>query len=220
MIFTFILGVIPARGGSKGIPRKNLYSLAGRPLIQYTLDAAFKSKLSDFIISTDDRDIAACYEGHVMRPKELANDDTPMLPVVQHAVKAYEKRFKNAVDAVMVLQPTSPLRLAEDIDKSIEKFVNSGADSLVSVYGGIHPVKSYDENGKPFLEQVPYDKHRHKCWTRNGAIFIARRNLLDSGRLIGYSPAFYVMPKSRSVDVDDYEDLLVCECLLSCKGDA
>lgn len=213
-----VLGIIPARANSKGIPRKNLYPLNGRPLIDYTIDAAFKSKLDDFVISTDDKEIALMWKS-IIRPPELAQDDTPMLPVIQHAVKRYEKKHKSApVEAVMTLQPTSPLRLAEDINEALRMFKAGDRDSLVSVYWGIHPVKSYPvEEGcspKPFLPQEPYDKHKHKCLTRNGAIFITRRDLLDSGRLIGDDPLFYIMPKARSIDVDDFDDLMIAEAIL------
>ena len=215
-----LLGVIPARGGSKTIPRKNLHPLNGKPLIDYTIEAAQGSRLDEVILTSDDFEILGrgqrCLQ--IMRPPELAQDDTPMLPVVQQAVQEYEAKTGNTVDAVMLLQPTSPLRTAGDIDEAIEMFINSNIDSLVSVYEGIHPVKSYDQDGRPFLPQVPYDKHKHQCLTRNGAIFITRRDLLDSGRLIGDSPLFYVMPKSRSIDIDDMDDLLVTEAILS-KGE-
>lgn len=170
--------------------------------------------LSDCVISTDKPEMALGYK-RICRPTELAQDDTPTLPVIQHAVAVYEMAHMGVhVDAVVILQPTSPMRLVEDIDGAIEFFIRSGADSLVSVYEGIHPVKSYDQDGRPFLEQIPYDKHKHKCWTRNGAVFITRRDLLDSGKLVGDNPAFYIMPKSRSFDIDDMEDLFIVESIL------
>ena len=213
-----LLGVIPARGGSKTISRKNLHPLNGKPLIDYTIEAAKQSCLDDYIISTDDEQIREKYRKAIWRPYELAQDDTPMAPVIQHAVQVYEKSRVKKVEAVVILQPTSPLRMAEDINRCVEIFKANLCDSLVSVFKGIHPIKSYDEGGKPFLEQMPYDKHKHRCLTRNGAIFITRRDLLDSGRLTGDSPLFYVMPKSRSIDIDDYADLFVAEAILS-KGE-
>jgi len=231
----FILGVIPAKAGSKGIKHKNIFPLAGRPLIHYTIFAANGSKLNDFVITTDIFKLipfGALLEKDkiIERPKKLAQDDTPMLPVIQHAVNEYEKRTGNYVDAVMTLQPTSPLRTAEDIDNCVRLFQKPLPDehhlklvgkpkeywdSLVSVTWGIHPIKSYTVELEPFLPQTePYDKHKHKCLTRNGAIFITRRDLLDSGRLIGDYPLFYVMPKSRSIDIDDHEDLMIAEAIL------
>ena len=211
-----LLGVIPARGGSKTIPRKTLHPLNGKPLIDYTIEAAKQSCLDDYIISTDDEQIREKYRKAIWRPYELAQDDTPMAPVIQHAVQVYEKSRSKKVEAVVILQPTSPLRTAEDINRCVEIFKANSCDSLVSVFEGIHPIKSYDEGGRPFLPQIPYDKHKHKCLTRNGAIFITRRDLLDSGRLIGDSPLFDVMPKSRSIDIDDPEDLKIAEALLKC----
>lgn len=219
----YILGIIPARKNSKGIPHKNWVPLCNKPLIEYTIQAAKASMLDDWVITTDDEETAK--GGHVLRPPELARDDTPMLPVAQHVISAYENGQR--IDAVMILQPTSPLRTAEDINQSIIRFLEPDyyrdgkeqyLDSLVSVTYGIHPIKSYDlQEGcipTPFVKQKPYDKYQHRCYTRNGAIFITRRDLLDSGGLIGDNPGFYVMPKGRSVDVDDYEDLMIAEALL------
>ena len=231
-----LLGVIPARGGSKTIPRKNLHPLNGKPLIDYTIEAAYASKLDDVVISSDDPAIIRRYKKVNKRPQALAGDSTPMINVIIHTVRMYEDLMGLEVDAVMTLQPTSPLRTAEDIDTCIGLFEQPVPshirlvdvperhyDSLVSVIWGVHPIKSYRlEEGnelEPFVPQEePYDKHKHKCLTRNGAIFITRRDLLDSGRLIGDSPLFYVMPKSRSIDIDDYEDLLIAEALLQ-KGE-
>jgi CMP-N-acetylneuraminic acid synthetase len=135
-----------------------------------------------------------------------------MLPVIQHAVNV----FGRPVDAVMTLQPTSPLRTAEDINKALEVWYSVRSRCLVSVCEGIHPKKSYDAQGRPFFEQVPYDKHRDLVYTRNGAIFITSIDLLNEGRLFDESPHLYLMPKTRSVDVDDLEDLAIAEALLKC----
>ncbi len=210
----YIIGVIPARRNSKGIPRKNWYPLCGKPLIDYTINAAKASMLDDWVISTDDEETAK--DGHILRPAELSRDDTPMLPVIQHAVSSYENGQR--IDAVMILQPTSPLRTSEDINQSIMSFYESDIDSLVSVTEGIHPIKSYDFDCLPFFKQKPYNKHQHRCYTRNGAIFITRRELLDRDRLVGDNPGFYVMPKTRSIDIDTYEDAHIAEALLRFRG--
>lgn len=194
-----VIGIIPARGGSKGIIRKNLYPLCGKPLIDYTIEAACASYLDNYLISTDDPEIAKrC--GAILRPAELARDDTPMLPVIQHAVRAYYGK----VDAVMILQPTSPLRTAADINEALRLFVGGDADSLYSgYYLGI--------KGKE-----PYDKYKTKPhFQRNGAIFLTRCDLLNKGKLWSDDVLEYEMPKSRSVDVDDMDDMFICECLLS-----
>jgi CMP-N-acetylneuraminic acid synthetase len=212
------LAVVPARGGSKGIPHKNLQPLRGIPLIQHTLIAAHMSDLlDDVIVTTDDNEIAQACEGWgdvIMRPPELAQDDTPMLPVVQHAVATYGK----PVDAVVLLQPTSPLRDHKDIDAAIKLWNETpNADSLVSVCLGVHPKKSYVlMNGVmvPFARQVPYDKHKDRCLTRNGAIFITSRHLLDEGRLFSESSLFYVMPRWKSLDLDYPEDVFMAEAIM------
>jgi CMP-N-acetylneuraminic acid synthetase len=156
------LGVIPARGGSKGIPGKNLRLLAGRPLLAYTADAARGSRrLSRVVLSTDDEATAAAgrslgLEVPFLRPADLAADDSPMLPVLRHAVEALSASGFEA-DAVVLLQPTSPLRRAEHIDAAIELLEATGADSVVSVVEVPHqfnPVSVMTLEGdrlKPFV---------------------------------------------------------------------
>src|SRR5690606_26912718 len=133
-----VLGLIPARGGSKGIPRKNIRLLCGKPLLQYTVEAALGAvRLTRIILSTDDEEIAevgrACgVEIPFLRPAELARDDTPTLPVVKHAVQWLETRGEY-FDAICLLQPTNPLRRSEDIDNCIDLLERSHADAVVSV---------------------------------------------------------------------------------------
>ncbi len=133
-----VLGLIPARGGSKGVPRKNLRLLCGKPLLQYTAEAALAARrLSRVILSTDDEEIAAIgrrcgLEVPFLRPAELAADDSSTLPVVQHAVRWMESHMAR-FEAICLLQPTTPLRRAEDIDACIVLLEQSGADSVVTV---------------------------------------------------------------------------------------
>jgi CMP-N,N'-diacetyllegionaminic acid synthase len=133
-----ILGVIPARGGSRGIPSKNLALLAGRPLLAYTADAVKAStRLTRTIVSTDDERIAECAKSlgldvPFMRPSSLAADDVPMLPVLQHAIDTL-KTDGFAADIVVLLQPTSPLRRGEHIDAAVDWLERTAADSVVSV---------------------------------------------------------------------------------------
>jgi len=134
-----ILGLIPARGGSKGIPRKNIKPLGGKPLIAYSIEAGLKSRYLDkVLVSTDDEEIAQVarqYGADVpfIRPAELARDDTPTLPVIQHALRFLADKGET-YDAVCLLQPSSPFRTPAFIDAAIEKYVRSGADSLVTRY--------------------------------------------------------------------------------------
>jgi CMP-N-acetylneuraminic acid synthetase len=150
MTIANILGVITARGGSKGIPGKNIKLLGAKPLIAYTIEAAKKSRLlTHLIVSTDDEEIAAVakqYGAEVpfMRPKELSQDNTPHLPVMQHAIEFMEKKLGIIFDYSVIFQPTSPFRTVEDIDGTLQKLIDTGADSAVSVCEiepSAHPMK-------------------------------------------------------------------------------
>lgn len=210
-----ILGIVPARAGSKGIPQKAIYPLVGKPLIEYTLDAADESNLGSYVISTNMPEILSDYPFTMDRPDELAQDDTPTMPVIQYVIAKYERLYNVRIDAVMLLQPTSPLRTAQHINESLDRYTEGGyGDSLISVYEGIHPKKCYDAQGNPFIDNSPYDKHRDKCYTRNGAIFIISRKLIDEGILIGDDPIFYVMDKISSIDIDDMQDLEIADAIL------
>ena len=125
-----ILGVIPARGGSKGVPDKNIYQLSGKPLIAYTIEAGLKSRLlTDMIVSTNSqkiKEVAVQYGATVpfMRPEELSNDSTLAIPTIQHAVAAYEDVVGYRYDYIIMLQPTAPLRRSEDIDNSLQELID------------------------------------------------------------------------------------------------
>jgi len=142
-----ILGIIPARGGSKGIPRKNVRLLAGRPLIHYTNDSAQKSRmLNRVVVSTEDEEIAELASQYgceiLHRPSELALDETPMVPVIQHVVNSLSMNEDYLPEITVVLQPTAPLRCAEHIDDCLSRFLESNANSMVSVCpvpGHYHP---------------------------------------------------------------------------------
>ena len=205
-----LLGVIPARGVSKSIPNKNLRLLNGIPLIMHTIRESAGSLLGDVVISTDDPEIAKCGKS-IIRPAEPAQDDSPTLPAIQHAVAEYEKHIKVygvTVDGVMTLQPTSPLRTTKDINRVIDLFLESNTDSLYSgYYIGIKH------------KNRPYDKRKEEPhFQRNGAIFITKRELIDQGKLWSDNVLEFEMPKTQSIDIDDYEDLLITEAILS-KGE-
>ncbi len=220
------LGIIPARGGSKGVKRKNLRLIAGRPLIHYTIDAARQSRaLTHVVTTTDDAEIAAVAEAAgsavLMRPAALAADDTPMLPVVQHALSALEPKL-GRFDAVVVLQPTTLLRTSEDIDAAVELLETTRADSVISVYqvGDYHPSRMYQlvENRLVAFQPEPPARIRQglpPLYHRNGAIYACRRDLIDEGgTLIGPDARPYLMPRERSVNIDDEFDLLTAELLV------
>ena len=206
------IGIIPARGGSKGIPKKNIKSLNGKPLIAYTIQAAMRSTIDRVIVSTDCEVIASVAQEFgaevVIRPTELAKDSSPTLPVLQHIMKNINETF----DAVVTLQPTSPLRCAKHINEAIELFKNDyKADSLVSVIAVPHnyaPEKIMKINGR-YLTGNSKAKRRQEIntvYARNGAaIYITRACKLDE-YIFGGNILPYIMSKLSSIDVDDLED--------------
>jgi CMP-N,N'-diacetyllegionaminic acid synthase len=223
------LGVIPARGGSKGVPGKNLRTVAGRPLLAYTADAARESRrLSRVIVSTDDAALREVAQGlrlevPFMRPKELAKDDTLMLPVLQHAVRAM-KDLGFSAEAVVLLQPTSPLRRGEHIDRAVDLLVSSGAESVVTVvevphqYNPASVMRLDGERLKPFLHGplILRRQDKPRVFARNGpAVLVVRTDVLDRDSLYGDDCRPLLMSAEESVDVDTADDFEVIERLLA-----
>ena len=228
------IGLIPARGGSKGIKNKNIVPLAGKPLIQYTIEAATQSKLlSDCIVSTDDQAIADAAKRcgtktPFLRPAELATDDARSQDVALHALDAYDP--DNSFEYVCLLQPTSPLRIAADIDECIRLAEEHDADSVLSFTNTdtYHPYQTYfiDADGsggnRPSARQafdyelgVPRQEFPPAVY-RNGAIFLTRIAYLRKHRsFIAKDVVPYIMPANRSVNIDVKEDLRYAEFLLS-----
>jgi CMP-N-acetylneuraminic acid synthetase len=224
------LGVIPARGGSKSVPRKNITLVQGKPLIAYTIEAAQHSRLlTHFLVSSDDAEIisvARQYGAPVpfVRPAELATDTAPSLPVVQHAVGEMERLHGITYDYVVLLQPTTPLRLAEDIDAALEKLVATGADSVISVcdVGAYHPARMRQIVDDRLVElpiREPKEMARRQdlppVYIRNGAIYAVKRDVVMlENSMSGSDCRAYIMPEERSVNVDSKLDLLLAEILL------
>jgi CMP-N,N'-diacetyllegionaminic acid synthase len=220
-----LLGVIPARGGSKGIARKNLAPLAGRPLLAYTCDAALESThLDRTIVSTDDEEIAevarACgVEAPFLRPEELSGDEVPMLDVLRHALDA-----AGDADAVVLLQPTSPLRTAAHVDGAIERFIDSGADSVVSVVRVPHAYSPSSllelEDGRlvPLHDGAAPSRRQDKAvlYARNGpAVLVVGSDVLRGGSLYGDDSRPFEMEPAASIDVDSAFELELAALLLS-----
>ena len=216
-----VLAVIPARGGSKGIPNKNLADVAGRPLLAYTADAALAAKrLTWVIVSTDDPAIADAarqlgLDVPFMRPAALAADDSPMLPVLQHAVKAMRECGFTA-DVVVLLQPTSPLRRSEHIDAAVDLLERSGADSVVSVVDVPHqfnPVSVLHLDGdrlRPFIDGplVTRRQDKPRVVARNGpAVVAVRTSVIEGGSLYGDDCRALMMNSADSLDIDSPGDL-------------
>ena len=225
-----VLGIIPARGGSKGIPRKNIARLAGRPLLAYTAEAALGSRgLTRIILSTDDLEIATVGRGEglevpFLRPPDLARDDSLAIDVVRHVLAELAATESYEPDAVMLLQPTSPLRRAEHIDAAIDLLQASQADSVVSVvpvphhFNPISLMKLADGKLTPCAPGVPITLRQEKplVFARNGpAILLTRtRFIQEENRFYGNHCQPLVMRTQDSVDIDDPADLEYAEYLL------
>jgi CMP-N,N'-diacetyllegionaminic acid synthase len=223
------LGVIPARGGSKGVPGKNLRLLGGRPLLAYTAAASLNARrLARAVLSTDDPAIAAAgralgLDVPFMRPDALAGDDTPMLPVLVHAVDEL-RRAGFAADTVVLLQPTSPLRTAAQVDAALELLDSTGADSVVTVVEVPHqfsPVSVLALDGgrlRPYLSGPVITRRQDKprVFARNGpAVLAVRVATLEAGSLYGSDCRPLLMDAATSVDIDDPADFDYAEFLLS-----
>jgi CMP-N,N'-diacetyllegionaminic acid synthase len=221
-----VLGIIPARGGSKSVPHKNLVPLRGLPLIAYTAAAVRRSAtVTRAIVSTDDKKIAGVarelgLEVPFLRPDHLSTDDTPMLPVIQHALKWASNEGRFVPDIVVLLQPTSPLRHASDIDAAIRLFQSQSADTVVSVVEVPHqftPSSLMELKDGALVPASPQPQalrrqDKPRFYARNGpAILAIRRSVIESGRLYGDKVLPLIMPRERSVDIDDPVDLALAE---------
>jgi CMP-N-acetylneuraminic acid synthetase len=224
------LGLVTARGGSKGLPGKNLLPLAGKPLIAWTLEAARKARSLDrVIVSTDDPKIAETarqFGGEVpfMRPPELARDDSPHVDVVLHALAWLDEHKDDRPDYVVLLQPTSPFRTAEDIDAAVALAVGKNADAVVSVCEAHdHPYLTRRLSAGGALEEffpcpIKYARRQdlQRAFALNGAIYIVRRTSFDQSRTLCPSGALaYLMPIERSLEIDTPWDLRIASLIMS-----
>lgn len=220
-----VLAVIPARGGSKGVPRKNIRMLAGKPLIAWTISVAKESKYIDrLIISSEDEEIIevarrlGC-EAPFVRPIELARDDTPGIEPVLHAL-----RMLPGYDYVVLLQPTSPLRIAADIDGALEVCISRGAKSTVSV---AEPDKSpywmFKVDSERRMQRLVDDgelitrrQDLPKVFVVNGAVYVADCEwLIQKRSFLTDETLAYEMSRERSLDIDTERDMRLCELLLA-----
>jgi CMP-N,N'-diacetyllegionaminic acid synthase len=232
-MMTEVLAIIPARGGSKSIPNKNIALVGGEPLLHWTISAARKSRhLSRTIVSTDDDAITAVARQHganvpFKRPASLARDDTPGIDPILHALSWFDQQERYHPDWVMMLQPTSPLRTTADIDGAITIMQKQKADGVVSVMPvDHHPywMKEVDADGRMrnFISIDPPILRRQDLpplYALNGAIYLAKRELLLREKSWYTANTFaYIMPTSRSLDVDTPWDLEVADLLLRNRG--
>ena len=228
-----IIGIIPARGGSKGIPKKNIKLLGNKPLIQYTSDVALESRLlSKVILSSDDNEIIKVakelkIEVPFKRPKELAKDNTPTLEAVKHVLDFYKKQ-NIFFDAVCLLQVTSPFRTLELLETALNKFIESKTDSLVSVQEVPHeynPHWVFEENlsgnltistGEKII--IPRRQELPKAYHRDGMIYITKTSVIEKeNSLLGNSIAYVISSKENYVNIDTPKDWEKAEEILKNK---
>lgn len=220
-----ILAVIPARGGSKGIPHKNIIDLCGKPLICYTIDAALNSRYIDYVmVSTDDVNIAEVARKHgaqvpFMRPAELASDTAKTLDTILHVISALNDRGM-VFSTLVLLQPTAPLRTSEDIDSAIEAYYSTGCKPIASVSEvNDHPVliRTIEGNTLMPLLNVSSTCRRQdmpKYYRVNGCIYINAIIEINENTSFNDNPIPFIMRKSHSVDIDELSDLVMAEYYL------
>lgn len=221
-----MIAIVPARGGSKGLPGKNIKDLLGKPMIAYTIEEALKSKyITEVIISTDCKEIeevAIKYgaKSRFLRPEYLAGDSAKAIDNYIYTIDRLNKEFGYDIKDFVVLQPTSPLRTVEDIDGAIELFEDKNADSVVSYTEEHHPIewhKYITEEGKfenIFEEKLLNRQEIKKSYFPNGAVFVFDYELIKQGKYYSDNSYAYIMPRFRSVDVDTIEDFKYIEFLM------
>lgn len=223
-----ILGIIPARSGSKRLPNKNILPIAGKPLVQHTMEMAVKSTLLDFLVVNSDSDlvlkVANLIEGiiPIRRPAELAKDTSPAIEYVEHSLNYMRQNYRLQFDVVVIIQATSPFTLTTDLDQTIQLLLDTKADSAVSVCAVdhmIHPFKLKRMEGDhliPFLEAEKGRMAAHelpKVFVRNGAVYVSTIETIQSKQIIGADCRGYLMPKSRSIDINDEIDFAFAQFL-------
>jgi len=225
----FVFGVIPARGGSKGLPGKNLKMLGGLSLIGHAIASCREAaRLSRFMVSTDSAEIATEARRHgaeapFLRPAALASDDAGMVPVLQHAVRWLESHGGPRPDLVVTLQPTSPFRTGADVDRTIAKLLETGADSAQTVTEATyHPFFMKTLDGDRTVPLFP-DGHKYvrrqdapQVYQPSGAVYVTRYTvLMDQGRILGDDNRAIVMGFESSVNIDTEWDFMLAELILA-----
>ena len=221
-----MIAIIPARGGSKGLPGKNIRNLYGKPLIAYTIEAALKSTyIEEVILSTDSQEIANVglqYGVKVpfLRPAKLASDNALAIDNYIFTIEKLESMSNKEIRSIMVLQPTSPLRNTQDIDLAIDLFNSKNADSVISYTEEAHPISwhkyiSQDGHLIDILNSSIKNRQAYRVsYYPNGAIYIFKKELLLQGKYYNDNSLAYIMPRNRSVDIDTLEDFKYAEYLL------
>jgi CMP-N,N'-diacetyllegionaminic acid synthase len=219
-----MIAIIPARGGSKGLPGKNIKPLLGKPLIAYTIEAAIKANaVSEVIVSTDDPEIARVARQYgasipFMRPAEYATDSSKAIDTYRYTINKLEEMRNISIDSFMVLLPTCPLRTAQDIDAAYSIFKTHAAESVISCTKEHHPItwhKYVNEQGKfenIFEDDFLQNRQELKVsYYPNGAIYIFQKKLILQNKYYSENSYAYIMPRNRSVDIDTQEDFDLAE---------
>jgi len=228
-----VLGIIPARGGSRRVPRKNIKFLGGKPLIGWTIEEAKKaSSLTHVLVSTDDKEIATISKAFgaqvpFMRPEDISEDvDTGL--VLYHAVQWWEKYRKEQIEFVVCLQPTSPFRRAYDIDRCVEIAKATDADTVVSVCQVTqHPAWCFEMNTSQRLTSFMNTPLHgdNLVWQKlplllypNGAVYVTKYATVMRGRIYGDKIYGYLMPKTRSIDLEEELDFFTASAMFETYG--
>lgn len=224
-----ILAIIPARAGSKRLPGKNWRLLAGRPLADYAMAAANAATLlTDIVVNSDSEEVLALGHGYanfhcIPRPAALSTERSPAIDYVTHTLACMKEMGKPAYDAVAIIQPTSPFTLAEDIDATVALLAESGADTAVSITEiphDLNPLKLkilQEERLEPYFEPEAGRMAAHdlpKVYIRNGAVYVTTLETIHNGQIIGPDCRGHLMPRERSVDINDDFDWRLAEFLL------
>jgi len=222
-----MLAIIPARGGSKGLPGKNIKMLAGKPLLAYTIEAALKSELiSKIFVSTDSEEIAEVARAYnigcdELRPPHLATDEALALDVYRYTLDLLESQSGKSIKEFMVLQPTSPLRTCDDIDNAVTLFREKHADSLISYTPEAHPItwhKYISKDGK--IEKIFDNILKNRQMSRNtyypnGSIYIFKKKLMDQGKYFTDNSFAFIMDRDKSIDIDTKEEFDFAEYIIN-----
>jgi CMP-N-acetylneuraminic acid synthetase len=216
-----VLGIVPARGGSKRVPRKNLRLLGGKPLVARSIETALASRrLARVVVSSDDEEvleIARSYDSSLplRRPAELSTDTSLAIDFVRHALATLEEAGEGPFDVVAIIQPSSPFTEPEDVDGVLDLLAAGGAESAVSVVEvehALHPAKLKIMRGDrllPYFEEERLRMAAHelpRVFVRNCSVYASRRAVHDAGKILGDDCRGYVMPRERSIDVNDELD--------------
>lgn len=223
-----IVALIPARGGSKGVPNKNIKTLGEKPLIAHTIDVALNCNyINRVIVSTDDEEIASISrffgaEVPFMRPKNLATDNATTIDVIKHAITYLEENSLDDINHIVLLQPTSPLRTLEDLNKALELYLSkSRKTGLISLCEArTHPYLLKRVEGEvvnDYIKKPAITRRQEypKVFELNGAIYIFPKGNIKANYIYNEEAIPFIMSKENSIDIDDELDFLIAEAILN-----